>query len=126
MSNLANNKVQPNNDIQNNNINEQSNQNISDKNIKTDSHNVIRIRTNDKIIYNVKADILLKSKLLVGLVEDYMNGKSEDDEILELQEVDTKRLELILDYLKHYEDKEPKKFHHLFPREQMKNFLEIY
>ena len=105
MSNLANNKAQLKDDIQNNIINEQSNQNTnenSNNNIKIDSHTVIKIRTSDKTIYDVKADILLKSELLVGLIKDYMNGKSEDDKILELQKVDSKLLELVIEYLQHY------------------------
>ena len=111
------------NKINENNIN--NNENNGNNNIinQLEPHTLIKIRTNDKKIYKVKVDILLKSKLLVGLVEDYMDFIIEDDDIIDLPEVDSKNFDLILDYLEHYKDKEPKEIPKPFPERTDEEFL---
>ena len=74
-------------------------------------------------MYNVQVDILLKSKLLAGLVEDYMDFIMEDNEIIELPEVDSKNMELIIDYLQHYKNKEPKEIPKPFPERTDEDFF---
>ena len=108
------------NKINENNINNNENNNIINQ---LEPHTLIKIRTNDKKIYKVKVDILLKSKLLVGLVEDYMDFIIEDDDIIDLPEVDSKNFDLILDYLEHYKDKEPKEIPKPFPERTDEEFL---
>ena len=109
------------NKINENNINIENN----DNNIinKLEPHTLIKIRTSDKKIYKVQVDILLKSKLLVGLVQDYIDFIIEDDEIIELSQVDSKNFDLIIDYLQHYKDKEPKEIPKPFPERTDEEFL---
>ena len=104
------------------NINTENNDNNNIIN-QLEPHTLIKIRTRDKKMYKVQVDILLKSKLLVGLVQDYIDFIIEDDEIIELPEVDSKNLELVIDYLQHYKDKEPKEIPTPFPERTDEEFL---
>ena len=54
-----------------------------------------RLRSSDNVVKEVDSGLLMKSKLLKGLIEDYQG----DDEEIPLNEVDGKNLELILSYL---------------------------
>ena len=110
------------NKINENNINIENNDNNNIIN-KLEPHTLIKIRTRDKKMYKVQVDILLKSKLLVGLVQDYIDFIIEDDEIIELSEVDSKNFDLIIDYLQHYKDKEPKEIPKPFPERTDEEFL---
>ena len=112
-----------NNNINENNINNKENNDNNNIINQLEPHTLIKIRTNDKKLYNVQVDILLKSKLLAGLVEDYMDFIMEDNEIIELPEVDSKNMELIIDYLQHYKNKEPKEIPKPFPERTDEDFF---
>ena len=60
-----------------------------------------------------------KAKLISELIEDAI----EDNESILLKEVDSKNLELIIDYLQHYKDKEPKEIPKPFPERTDEEFL---
>ena len=110
------------NKINEGNINTENSDNNNVIN-QLEPHTLIKIRTRDKKMYKVQVDILLKSKLLVGLVQDYIDFIIEDDEIIELSEVDSKNFDLIIDYLQHYKDKEPKEIPKPFPERTDEEFL---
>ena len=59
----------------------------------------------------------MKSKLIAGIIDD-----CKDEEIF-LNEVDSKNLELVIDYLQHYKDKEPKEIPKPFPERTDEEFL---
>ena len=110
------------NKINEGNINTENSDNNNVIN-QLEPHTLIKIRTRDKKMYKVQVDVLLKSKLLVGLVQDYIDFIIEDDEIIELPEVDSKNFDLIIDYLQHYKDKEPKEIPKPFPERTDEEFL---
>ena len=69
-------------------------------------------------------DILAKSKLLSGLIEDYeIDGIINED--ISLCEVNNENLELILEYLKHYKNKEPKEVPKPFPERTDGDFFRV-
>jgi len=78
-----------------------------------------RLRSSDNVVKEVDSGLLMKSKLLKGLIEDYQG----DDEEIPLNEVDGKNLELILSYLEHYKDMEPKEIPKPFPERTDDEFL---
>ena len=78
-----------------------------------------KIKTSDFKVYEIPCDYFMKSKLLSGLIDDY---DGDDDEI-PLNEVDSKKFELIIDYLVHYKDKEPKEIPKPFPERTDEEFL---
>ena len=78
-----------------------------------------KIKTSDFKVYEIPCDYFMKSKLLSGLIDDY---DGDDDEI-PLNEVDSKNFELIIDYLVHYKDKEPKEIPKPFPERTDEEFL---
>ena len=103
------------------------------KNIKTENSNndnknkiinngkIVQLKSNDNEIFNVPIDILQKAKLISELIEDAI----EDNNSIFLKEVDSKNLELIIDYLKHYKDKEPKEIPKPFPERTDEEFFRI-
>ena len=66
----------------------------------------VKLITSDNVVKEVDLDILKKSKLL----EDFDEG-----EVIRLKEVDNKNLELIIKYLEHYKNMEPKEIPKPFP-----------
>ena len=78
-----------------------------------------KLKSSDNVVKEVEIDLLMKSKLLKGLIEDYQG----DDEEIPLNEVDAKNLDLIIDYLTHYKDTEPKEIPKPFPERTDEEFL---
>ena len=70
-----------------------------------------KLKSSDGTVKEVDIELLKKSKLLNGLVEDYQG----DDDEIPLNEVDAANLELIIEYLTMYKDKEPKEIPKPFP-----------
>ena len=70
----------------------------------------VKLKTSDNVIKEVDSDILMKSKLLEGLMKDF-----EEEEIFTLPDVDSKNLDLVIKYLEHYKDMEPKEIPKPFP-----------
>ena len=81
--------------------------------------NTKKLKSSDNIIKEVDKSLLMKSKLLKGLIEDYQG----DEEEIPLNEVDSKNLDLILQYLEHYKDVEPKEIPKPFPERTDDEFL---
>ena len=77
------------------------------------------LRSSDNVVKEVDSGLLMKSKLLKGLIEDYQG----DDEEIPLNEVDGKNLELILSYLEHYKEMDPKEIPKPFPERTDDEFL---
>ena len=78
-----------------------------------------KLKSSDNVVKEVEIDLLMKSKLLKGLIEDYQG----DDEEIPLNEVDAKNLDLIIEYLTHYKDTEPKEIPKPFPERTDEDFL---
>ena len=79
-----------------------------------------KLKSSDGAVKEVKSELLNKSKLLKGLVEDYQG----DDDEIPLNEVDSKNLDLIIKYLEHYKgDLEPKEIPKPFPERTDDDFL---
>ena len=78
-----------------------------------------KLKSSDNVVKEVEIDLLMKSKLLKGLIEDYQG----DDEEIPLNEVDAKNLDLIIEYLTHYKDTEPKEIQKPFPERTDEEFL---
>ena len=94
-------------------------ENTSNDNKVINSYKIVHIKSNDNELFNVPIDILPKAKLISELIEDAI----EDNESILLKEVDNKNLELIIDYLQHYKDKEPKEIPKPFPERTDEEFL---
>ena len=78
----------------------------------------VKLKTSDNIIKEVDSDILMKSKLLEGLMKDF-----EEEEIFTLPDVDSKNLDLVIKYLEHYKDMEPKEIPKPFPERTDEEFM---
>ena len=83
------------------------------------NYKIVHIKSSDNKLFNTPIDILPKAKLISELIEDAI----EDNESILLKEVDSKNLELIIDYLQHYKDKEPKEIPKPFPERTDEEFL---
>ena len=81
--------------------------------------NKIKLLTSDGIVRELDVFLLSKSKLLSGLIEEYAG----DDEEIPLSNVDDKNLDLIIQYLEHYKDMEPKEIPEPFPERTDEEFL---
>ena len=81
----------------------------------------VKLKTSDNVIKEVDSDILMKSKLLRGLFEDL--EPEELEEIIALNDVDSKYLDLIIKYLEHYKDMEPKEIPKPFPERTDEEFM---
>ena len=106
----------------NNNI---KNQKAENKNTTTNYNEycpTIRLKSSEDKIYNVPFFILMKSKLLYRSIREYLE-LIKHGEIFRLNEVDNKNLELIIEYLRHYKNKEPKEIPKPFPERVDENFL---
>ena len=78
----------------------------------------VKLKTSDNVIKEVDSDILMKSKLLEGLMKDF-----EEEEIFTLPDVDSKNLDLVIKYLEHYKDMEPKEIPKPFPERTDEEFM---
>ena len=83
------------------------------------NYKIVHIKSSDNKLFNTPIDILSKAKLISELIKDAI----EDNESILLKEVDSKNLELIIDYLQHYKDKEPKEIPKPFPERTDEEFL---
>ena len=83
------------------------------------NYKIVHIKSSDNKLFNTPIDILPNAKLISELIEDAI----EDNESILLKEVDSKNLELIIDYLQHYKDKEPKEIPKPFPERTNEEFL---
>ena len=92
--------------------------NTENNNNKTRVGKTAKLKTSDNIIFEVPTDILHKAKLISAIIED--NGV---DEVIILNEVDSRNLERIIDYLKHYKDMDPKEIPKPFPEITDDEFL---
>ena len=79
----------------------------------------VKLKTSDNVIKEVDSDILMKSKLLEGLMKDF----EEEEEIFTLPDVDSKNLDLVIKYLEHYKDMEPKEIPKPFPERTDEEFM---
>ena len=59
------------------------------------NYKIVHIKSSDNKLFNTPIDILSKAKLISELIKDAI----EDNESILLKEVDSKNLELIIDYL---------------------------
>ena len=78
----------------------------------------VKLKTSDNVIKEVDSDILMKSKLLDNLLKD-----SNEEELFSLPDVDSKYLELVIKYLEHYKDFEPKEVPKPFPERTDEEFM---
>ena len=81
--------------------------------------NTVKLKSSDGIIREVDVFLLSKSKLLNGLILDYKG----DDEEIPLNDLDAKNLDLIIQYLEHYKDMEPKEIPKPFPERTDEEFM---
>ena len=79
----------------------------------------VKLKSTDGIIREVDAFLLNKSKLLSGFLMDY----PEDNSVIPLCQVDAKNLDLIIQYLVHYKDMEPKEIPKPFPERTDEEFM---
>ena len=70
-----------------------------------------KFESSDKKIMEIDKALFEKSKILKGLLEDYPG----DDDVVPINEVDYENLGYIKDYLKHYQNMEPKEIPKPFP-----------
>ena len=78
----------------------------------------VKLKTSDNIIKEVDSNILMKSKLLDNLLKDF-----KEEELFSLPDVDSKYLELVIKYLEHYKDFEPKEVPKPFPERTDEEFM---
>ena len=83
--------------------------------------NIIKLESADGVIREVDVFILSKSKLLSGLIEDYAPDNGEYP--IPLNDIDAKCLDLIIQYLEHYKDMEPKEIPKPFPERTDEEFF---
>ena len=120
MENPEDNGNQPTDDKQDNNADYED---LMNKIKQINPNAKVKIKTSDNKIYDVPADILLKSKLLFDLIQDYIEDYIENQETIALFEVDSKNFELIIEYLQQYKNKEPNEIPKPFPEHTDENFL---
>ena len=80
---------------------------------------MVKLKSNEKKIFEVPIDILWKSKLISGIVED---ASDQNREIL-LKYLNNKQLEKVIEYLQHYKNIEPKQIPKPFPTSTDDDFL---
>ena len=81
-----------------------------------------KLKSSDNVVKEVDIALLQKSKLLKGLIEDYQG----DEDEIPLNEVDSKNLELIIKYLEHYKEMEPKEIPNPSQKELMMLSLKVF
>mgnify|MGYP002627068711 CR=1 FL=1 len=72
---------------------------------------IVKLKSNENEIFEVPADILKKSNLISGLIEDAI----EENKEISLKEVSSMDLKRIIEYLTHYKNMEPKEIPKPFP-----------
>ena len=90
---------------------------------KENKEKIVQLKTTDNKIYDVPKDLLAKSKLLSGLIEDYEIDGNTISEVISLNEVNNENLKLILEYLGHYKNDEPKEIPKPFPERTDEDFF---
>ena len=109
-SNNDNNAHEPSDNKENTEIKDENSDDDISKLVEKCANMTIDVKTSDnKIIRNIPGDILLKSKLLSGIYEDYF------EDTIVLNEIDSKNFELVMEYVQHYKNMEPKKIPIPFP-----------
>ena len=76
--------------------------------------NIVKLISSDNVEKEVDLDLLKKSKLLEN---------SNEGDVIPLKEVDSKNLDLIIMYLEHYKNMEPKEIPKPFPERTDDEFL---
>ena len=76
--------------------------------------NIVKLISSDNVEKEVDLNLLKKSKLLENCSED---------EVIPLKEIDSKNLDLIIMYLEHYKNMEPKEIPKPFPERTDDEFL---
>jgi len=90
---------------------------------KENKEKIVQLKTTDNKIYDAPKDLLAKSKLLSGLIEDYEIDGNTISEVISLNEVNNENLKLILEYLGHYKNDEPKEIPKPFPERTDEDFF---
>ena len=78
-------------------------------------YDIVKLKTSDGKLYEVPYDVIKKSKLL--------ENSNEDENIILLNEIDSKNFDLVLQYLNHFKDKEPKEIPKPFPERTDEEFF---
>ena len=85
-----------------------------------ESNNVRKIKSKDGQIFEVEEKCLGKSTVLKGLINDFPDPEAE----LPTNEVDGKTLSIVIEFLKHYVDSEPKEIPKPLPSADLKPILD--
>ena len=78
-------------------------------------YDTVKLKSSDGKLYEVPYDVIKKSKLL--------ENSNEDENIILLNEIDSKNFDLVLKYLNHFKDKEPKEIPKPFPERTDEEFF---
>ena len=78
-------------------------------------YDIVKLKSSDGKLYEVPYDVIKKSKLL--------ENSNEDENIILLNEIDSKNFNLVLKYLNHFKDKEPKEIPKPFPERTDEEFF---
>ena len=83
-------------------------------------NHVRKLKSKDGQIFEVEENCLGKSTVLKGLINDFPDPEAE----LPTNEVDGKTLSIVIEYLKHYQNSEPKEIPKPLPGPDLKPILE--
>ena len=78
-------------------------------------YDIVKLKSSDGKLYEVPYDVIKKSKLL--------ENSNEDENVILLNEIDSKNFDLVLKYLNHFKDKEPKEIPKPFPERTDEEFF---
>ncbi len=78
-------------------------------------YDIVKLKSSDGKLYEVPYDVIKKSKLL--------ENSNEDENVILLNEIDSKNFDLVLQYLNHFKDKEPKEIPKPFPERTDEEFF---
>ena len=78
-------------------------------------YDIVKLKSYDGKLYEVPYDVIKKSKLL--------ENSNEDENVILLNEIDSKNFDLVLQYLNHFKDKEPKEIPKPFPERTDEEFF---
>ena len=78
-------------------------------------YDTVKLKSSDGKLYEVPYDVIKKSKLL--------ENSNEDENVILLNEIDSKNFDLVLKYLNHFKDKEPKEIPKPFPERTDEEFF---
>ena len=79
-----------------------------------------KLKSEDGVVFEIEENCLLMSNFLKDLVNDYPDP---DEEII-INQVNSKNLKQIVDYLKHYEKEKPKQIPKPLPDGDLKKYLD--